>query len=99
GQPALAADPRFATVADRVRNRGETVALVSQIMLERTREEWMQLLEEHDIPNSPVHTLGELSRHPHTLASGMILNYEDDKGHALNGVAAPLRVDGDPVPM
>jgi len=95
GVPELAGDPRFATVAERVRNRSETVALVSELLVERTRDEWLRLFEARDIPCSPVHTLGELSRHPHTLASGMILNYRDDKGNALNAVAAPLRVDGE----
>ena len=92
--PRLAADPRFATGAERVRNRVETVAAVATIMATKTREAWMRLLESNDIPCSPVHTLGELTQHEHTLASGMILHYRNALGQELRGVAAPLRVDG-----
>lgn len=95
GAPELGADPRFATGAERVRHRGETVAAVARIMRTRTREDWTQRLEARGIPCSPVHTLGELAKHPHTEASDMILHYRNDKGHDLKGVAAPLRAGGD----
>ena len=99
GAPELVADPRFATGADRVRHRAATVAAVAKILLTRTREEWLHLLEASDIPCSPVHTLGELAQHPHTQASDMILRYRNDAGRELNGVAAPLRVDGERSPL
>ena len=91
----MASDPRFATGADRVLNRGETVAIVSGIMLTKPRNEWLELLNAHSIPGSPVHTLGELSDHPHPAASDMFLHYRTDKGRNLNAVASPLRIDGE----
>jgi crotonobetainyl-CoA:carnitine CoA-transferase CaiB-like acyl-CoA transferase len=93
--PALARDERFGTGADRVRHRRECEAAVAQILRGRTRAEWMQLLEARGIPCSPVHNLGELSQHPHTQASGMLLHYESAAGRALQGVATPLRLDGE----
>lgn len=95
GEPALARDPRFATSAERVRNRPETVAEVSRIMATRTRQDWTALLEARGIPCSPVHSLGELSGHPHTEASGMVLGYQNQRGRDLKGVSAPIRVDGE----
>lgn len=59
----LAEDPRFATGADRVRNRQETVAIVADILQTKSRDEWMTLFEEHHIPCSPLHVLGKLSAH------------------------------------
>lgn len=94
GQPALACDPRFATGADRVRHRAQTIEVVADIMRSRTRTEWTALLESRGIPCSPVHTLGELSRHPQTEASGMIVTYSNDGQRTLKSVAAPLRADG-----
>ncbi len=93
-RPDLAADARFRTGVDRVANRAETVAAVGDILLSRTRQEWLRLLEAASIPCSPVHALSELSGHPHTEASDMILHYHDEHGHAVRGVATPLRVDG-----
>jgi crotonobetainyl-CoA:carnitine CoA-transferase CaiB-like acyl-CoA transferase len=95
GTPELARDERFLTGADRVRHRRECEAVVADIMRTRTRAEWMELLEARGIPCSPVHNLGELSEHPHTLASGMLLHYTSASGRAMRGVAAPLRLDGE----
>ena len=90
----IAADPRFITGAARVQHREQTNARVAAIMRGKTRDEWLRLLEARGIPCSPVHTLGELERHPQTLASDMILHYRDRHDHPLKSVATPLRVDG-----
>ena len=94
GRPELAMDERFATTADRVGRRSETVAIVSDILLQETRDDWIKRLEARGIPCSPVHTLAELSDHPHTQASDMILNYQNEQGRPLKAVASPIRIDG-----
>lgn len=90
GVPEIAGLPQFATNADRVRNRNETVTLVQELLRKRAREQWLRELEEAGIPCSPLHTLGELCAHPHTRESGMVFNYDAQ----LKGVAPALRVDG-----
>ena len=95
GQPELADRAAFATNADRVRNRAETVAVVARIMRTRTRAEWIDALGATGIPCSPVHTLGELAAHPHTEASGMVFDYTTTQRGALKGVAQPLRFNGE----
>jgi crotonobetainyl-CoA:carnitine CoA-transferase CaiB-like acyl-CoA transferase len=57
------------------------------------------LLEQAGIPSSPLHTLGELADHPHTLASGMRFSYEHPQLGPLNGVAQPVRIDGERMPF
>lgn len=94
GERELAENPRFAAGADRVRHRKEIVPLVTQIMRRKTRSEWMQLLDARGIPCSPVHSLGELDAHPHTIASDMILRYRNANDRALKSVATPVRVNG-----
>ncbi len=87
-------DPRFATNAARVQNRAETVALVARVMRGRGRGQWLQQLDEAGIPCAPLHSLGELSRHPHAVASGMIVNTVHPHLGPLQTVAQPLRFDG-----
>ena len=94
GVPALANDVRFASGASRVANRAETVATVAAIVRLRPRDAWLALLETHGIPCAPLHTLGELDKHPHTAASDMILHYQHRSGRDLKAVATPLRIDG-----
>jgi crotonobetainyl-CoA:carnitine CoA-transferase CaiB-like acyl-CoA transferase len=86
--------PGFATNAERVQNRAETVALVRAVLARRTRDAWLPLLAEAGIPSSPLHTLGELSAHPHTQASGMVQQLHDDQLGAWRTVSQPLRFDG-----
>ncbi len=90
GDPALAEDIRFATNGDRVANRAVLIPLVTAILARRSRAEWLAELATRGIPSSPVHTLGELSAHPQTEASGMVL-----RDGSFQTVASPLRVDGE----
>ena len=87
--------PDYRTNADRVRNRAKTVAMVSQALLSRGRDAWLEQLDEAGIPASPLHTLGELSEHPHTRESGMKFDYNHSVLGKLNGVSQPLRFDGE----
>jgi len=98
-------DPRFATNAARVNHRLETVGIVQAALRKQPREFWMTALSDAGVPVSPLHTLGELSAHPHTAASGMVYNYTHPQLGNLRAVAQPLRFEGErpgmqrPVPM
>ena len=86
--------PNYRTNADRVKHREDTVALVAKALSTNTRDFWLAALDKAGIPSSPLHTLGELSEHPHTKASGMKFDYEHPVLGKLQGVAQPLRFDG-----
>lgn len=90
GDAELAQDPRFQQGSGRVDHRHEVIARVSDILKTRTRAEWLPALAAKSIPCSPVHTLGELSRHAQTEESGMILQRGD-----FQTVASPLRAAGE----
>lgn len=87
--------PGFATNAERVINRTETVALVRAVLARRPRDEWITAFTAAGIPCSPLHTLGELSDHPHTRASGMVRDHHDERLGDWRSVAQPLRFDGE----
>ena len=90
GDPALANDPRFRTNGDRVTHRAVLVPIVAKILAGRSRTAWLAEFATRGIPSSPVHTLGELSSHPQTEASGMIL-----RDGSFQTVASPLRANGE----
>ena len=94
GLDAIRDDPRFRSNADRVQHRAETVALVRAALATQPRDTWLPLLDAAGIPVSPVNTLGELSSHPHTGESGMKFDYQHPALGPLQGVAQPLRLDG-----
>lgn len=94
GHPQWADDPRYATGAARVAHRAEVVAMVAAILLQKPRAEWLALLEARGIPTSPVNNLGQLTAHPHTAASGMVLSAGEFKT-----VASPFRAHGQRLPI
>jgi crotonobetainyl-CoA:carnitine CoA-transferase CaiB-like acyl-CoA transferase len=96
GRDDLAADPRFATNADRVAHRAETVGLVQAIVREQTCDAWVALLTEIGVPCAPINTLRDVLEHPHTAARGMILDYAHPVLGALKTVAQPIAFEGVP---
>ncbi len=65
------AGEHFATLAQRAARIDEVYRLLGDTFLERTTQEWLDLLRSHDIPAAPVRTLDELfeNRHLEEVAS------------------------------
>ncbi|MFA3842062.1 CaiB/BaiF CoA transferase family protein [Streptomyces sp. NPDC056910] len=60
GRGDLLADPRYATNADRVRNRNDLVPELERIFAARPAAHWVPLLDASDVPCSPVNRLEEV---------------------------------------
>jgi len=73
GRPELAADPRFADNAARVRHRDELLRILGAVFRERPTAEWLRLLEGADILCGPLLTYPELRGHPQVEANEMIV--------------------------
>jgi crotonobetainyl-CoA:carnitine CoA-transferase CaiB-like acyl-CoA transferase len=90
----LATDPRFETNPARVANFAETVSTVQTIVGTRSRDEWIELLTSIGVPCAPINTLRDLLDHPHTIARGIILDYEHPELGHLKTIAQPIMFDG-----
>jgi formyl-CoA transferase len=65
GQPDLPADPRFASMVERVRNRALTDKTVGDSFARLARDELLGKLAEADIAFAEVNTMADLAVHPH----------------------------------
>jgi crotonobetainyl-CoA:carnitine CoA-transferase CaiB-like acyl-CoA transferase len=72
GRPELAADPRFLTNPDRVRNREALVEALSARLREDTRAAWLEKLAAAQVPAAPVQDVGEVAADPQTEAIGIL---------------------------
>lgn len=70
GEPALAADPRFATNVARVRNRAACEEAVTRLTRQRTKAEWAAVLEPLGVPAGPINTVAEAFAEPQATARG-----------------------------
>ncbi len=84
GHPEWIDDPRFATTALRDLNINERLALIQSVLLDRTTDEWMAVLEPAGVPCAPVLHRKDMIHHPQVLASGIVT-----ENH--HPVAGPLR--------
>ena len=90
----LIEDPRFRTNPDRVAHFAETVATVQAIVGTRPRDEWTALLTELGVPCAPINSLQEMLDDPHTVARGIVLEYEHPTLGPMKGVAHPIVFNG-----
>lgn len=92
--PALAEDPRYATNADRLRNRQ---ALRDDLAALLTRHEAATLADQllrAGVPAAAVQTVDQALAHPHTRHRGMLLEQGDYKG-----VGSPIKLSRTPATL
>jgi crotonobetainyl-CoA:carnitine CoA-transferase CaiB-like acyl-CoA transferase len=81
-------DPRFKDMAARTRNYDFVYKWFADLLVTRTTAEWMQLLEEADIPCGPMHDLDSLIDDPHLAAVGLFQKIDHPTEGTLH-VAGP----------
>jgi crotonobetainyl-CoA:carnitine CoA-transferase CaiB-like acyl-CoA transferase len=91
GRPAIADDPRFASNADRVINRGELSAIIGALLAEHDREDLGARLLERGVPSSPVHDVGETLTDPQVLHRNMVVEID-----GYRGVGIPIKLTRTP---
>ena len=86
-KPAWASD-ELATLAQRAKQIDRVYGLLGQTFLERTTQEWLDLLRQLDIPAAPLRTTDELFDNPHLNAVGFFETVDTKHG--------PVRFPGVP---
>jgi crotonobetainyl-CoA:carnitine CoA-transferase CaiB-like acyl-CoA transferase len=89
GLDELAADERFATNPQRVRNRAELIALLEPAMLKQETGTFAAALEEAGIPAGPINSVDAVFADPQVIHRGMQLDLD-----GAPGLASPIVIDG-----
>ena len=105
GRPEMTDDPRFGSWLLRGDNRQALMPILEAAFATRSREEWLKILTDHDIPCAPVQSLQEFMRDPGVQHLQMTVQYEHPEVGALTLMGQPLRFsetqapDAGPPPM
>jgi crotonobetainyl-CoA:carnitine CoA-transferase CaiB-like acyl-CoA transferase len=91
-RPDLADDPRFRTNPDRVKNRAELKAILTEIFRLRTAAEWCRDLWAANVPAGPVNSMEEVFADPQVQHREMV----QEVAHPLLGT---LRLPGLPIKL
>ncbi|HET7787971.1 MAG TPA: CaiB/BaiF CoA-transferase family protein [Myxococcales bacterium] len=93
GRPDLARDPRYATNAARVSNRGELEPLLAGILAARRSADWISALEAATVPCGPINDLAQVFSDPQVVHRGMRVQAEGAPPVPM--VRSPLRLEGE----
>ncbi|NML48668.1 CoA transferase [Ramlibacter sp. G-1-2-2] len=97
GRPELATDPRFVKNQDRVRNRGELVPVLEEVMKTRRKADWLGALEAAKVPCGAINNLAEVFADPHVQQREMIHDWEHPLSGPLRLVSSPIKMSATPV--
>ncbi len=97
GCPHLPKDVRFATNAERVKNRVEITRLLNEVFEKRTTKEWVKLLDDAGVANGPINTIKEVFEEPQVIARGMKIELPHAAAGKVPLVASPMKFSGTPL--
>jgi crotonobetainyl-CoA:carnitine CoA-transferase CaiB-like acyl-CoA transferase len=90
GSEWLEADPRFATNADRTRNKAELTVLLNEVLGRDDVEHWVAVLQAAGIPCGPILNVAQALAHPQLVHRQMIVEQEHPKAGTVHSVGNPI---------
>ena len=97
GRAELAADPRFATNAERISNYDALLPLVRAIIRQRPCDEWLDELRAAGVPCGRINTTAEALGDPHVIERGMIIELEHPALGIVKSLATPVHLSDTPL--
>jgi crotonobetainyl-CoA:carnitine CoA-transferase CaiB-like acyl-CoA transferase len=89
-------DPRFRTNSDRMQNLEALTAAMDEVLVTRTRAEWIEAFDAAGVPVGPVQSIGEALTHPQTLARGMVVDLVHPQAGPTKAIGCPLHFSETP---
>lgn len=89
-------DPRFITNPLRLKHKDELIPLLEEVFITKTTDEWVALMDEHDVPLAPVNTLDRVMAHPQVAHREMIQIIDHPVAGPISVFGFPLKFSGTP---
>ena len=93
--PDLPADPRYATVADRVRDRDTLTDLIEAKLATASSEHWLERIGAAGVPAGPVNDLAAALAHPVTAERRLVRDVESERHAGLQQLRLPIDTGSD----
>lgn len=97
GLSELERDPRYDNLDRREQHSTELIALFDRIFAQKSRDEWLQILKEHDVVAAPVNRHLELPTDPQVVANEDIIDYDHPVLGPIKYMAPPVRLSETPL--
>ena len=93
GQPEFAERPEYASNAKRRANREQLVKMIAAILVQRPRDEWLDIFAQARIPAGPIYRLDEVCQDEGFIERGLIYAAERDETR-LPQIGLGIQFDG-----
>jgi crotonobetainyl-CoA:carnitine CoA-transferase CaiB-like acyl-CoA transferase len=90
----LAEDARFKTRDDRRKNFEQLEKELAPTFTTKSREQWLKLLDDNDVPASPLYNMKEVLEDPQVLHLGVTEEVEHPKTGKAKFVGGPVHFEG-----
>ena len=92
----LISDARFRTNADRTENHAELFPILSEIMSQRTTDDWIDALGKIGVPCGPINAMDKVVSHPQVQAREMITRVAHHITGAVEVPGVPIKLSETP---
>lgn len=87
----LREDPRFKDLSSVIQRTPEVLPIMRQIMMQKTRPEWVRILEQHGLPYAEVQRLPELTNDAQAMMNDYIVDFDNPRYGREKVVGIPWR--------
>jgi CoA:oxalate CoA-transferase len=94
GLPELKADARFTSNRLRNEHQPELETIFSAVMVDRTTQEWLDVLDPAGIPASGINDIERVINHPQVQARNMVIEVDDPTVGKMKIAGTPMKISG-----
>lgn len=93
GNESMAQDPRFRGIAGRTSHIDQLYELLSDIMRQRSTDEWLAFCQHVEIPATRINSLDELENDPHLRSVDFFIDLRDEMQNTYRYIRSPVRME------
>lgn len=99
GNPELANDPKFSTNDARVENRTELVKIITDVLMQRDRDHWLERFRGLGVPFGPINNIKQTFEHPQAIARQVTVEVDHPRSGKIKLVSPPVTYNGQKMPV
>lgn len=91
GRPEWTTDPNFRDRMARWHNKKELLSAIQNILLSKTRAQWLEILIEHEVPCGPVNSVADILNDRHVAERPMMVTTQHPTAGPLKLLSSPMK--------
>ncbi len=95
-RPELGTDDRFRSGPNRVDHREDITAILNEILVQRSSDDWLIQLEEHGVPAARINDLDRVFRSPQVINNQMVVEMSHPTAGTIRVLNNPIHLSHNP---